>query len=215
MLTLQIDEPNTVLCIGAHCDDIEIGCAGTLLGWASRCPSARFVWVVFSGDEERIAETRAAAVALLGPAARLEIRSHEFRDGYFPSQYAEIKEAFHALRSQVEPTLVLTHHEHDRHQDHRLLAELTWQTFRDHMILEYEVPKYDGDLGSPNVFVPLSAELARRKAELLMASFASQAGKSWFTADTFMGLMRLRGIECRSSSGFAEAFFARKLILGA
>lgn len=215
MQTLQIGEPDIILCIGAHSDDIEIGCGGALASWASRYPSARFVWVVFSGDEERIAETRTAAAAFLGPTARVEIRRHGFRDGYFPCQYAEIKEAFHALRRQLEPSVVLTHHERDRHQDHRLLAELTWQTFRDHLVLEYEVPKYDGDLGSPNLFMPLSAELARRKADILIASFPSQAGRAWFTADTFLALMRLRGIECRSPSGFAEAFFARKLILGA
>lgn len=214
MLTLQISAPDTVLCVGAHCDDIEIGCGGALAGWALRYPAARFVWAVFSGDQARIAETRAAAAAFLGSRARLEIHPHRFRDGYFPAQYAEIKEALHELRGRLEPTVVLTHHQHDAHQDHRLLAELTWQTFRDHLVLEYEVPKYDGDLGHPNVFIPLSAELARRKADILTANFASQAGRTWFTADTFMGLMRLRGIEARSPSGFAEAFFARKLIIG-
>lgn len=214
MLRFQVQDPDTILCIGAHSDDIEIGCAGSLGAWAARHPSARFVWAVFSGNEERIAETRAAAAAFLGPEARLEIHPHRFRDGYFPAQYAEIKEALHQLRGRVAPTLVLTHHQHDAHQDHRLLAELTWQTFRDHLVLEYEIPKYDGDLGRPNLFIPLSAELARRKADILTATFASQAGKAWFTADTFLGLMRLRGIECHSPSGFAEAFFARKVLLG-
>ncbi len=215
MLNLQIGELNTVLCIGAHCDDIEIGCAGSLAGWASRYPSARFVWAVLSGDERRKAETRAAAAALLGSGIQLEIHPYGFRDGYFPTQYGEIKETLHALRSRLEPTLVMTHHQHDAHQDHRLLAELTWQTFRDHLVLEYEIPKYDGDLGRPNVFVPLSAQLARRKADILTRSFASQSDKPWFSADTFLGLMRLRGVECHSPSGFAEAFFARKLLLGA
>lgn len=214
MLTLQISKPDTFLCIGAHCDDIEIGCAGSLAGWASRYPAARFVWAVFSGDEARVAETRAAATALLGGAARVEVLVHAFRESYFPSQYAQIKDAFGALRARVDPTVVLTHHRHDRHQDHGLLAELTWQTFRDHLILEYEVPKYEGDLGRPNVFIPLSPDVARLKVETLIATFRSQLHHDWFTAETFAGLMRLRGVECRSPSGLAEAFFASKVVLG-
>lgn len=214
MLTLQISKPDTFLCIGAHCDDIEIGCSGSLAAWALRYPAARFVWAVFSGDEARVAETRAAAAALLGATARVEVLAHAFRESYFPSQYAEIKDAFGALRARVGPAVVLTHHRHDRHQDHGLLAELTWQTFRDHLILEYEVPKYEGDLGRPNVFIPLSADLARLKVETLLATFRSQLHHDWFTAETFAGLMRLRGVECRSPSGLAEAFFASKVVLG-
>lgn len=213
MLTLHLGEPDTFLCIGAHCDDIEIGCAGSLVGWASRYPSARFIWAVFCGDEERVSETRAAAAALFGPAARVEICAHAFRESYFPAQYAAIKEAFGALRGRIKRGVVLTHCRHDHHQDHRLLAELTWQTFRDHLILEYEIPKYDGDLGRPNVFVPLPSDVAQRKVDTLMASFGSQRHHDWFTPDTFSGLMRMRGIECRSPSGFAEAFFASKLLL--
>ncbi|HVW68996.1 MAG TPA: PIG-L deacetylase family protein [Steroidobacteraceae bacterium] len=204
----------TILCLGAHCDDIEIGCGGTLAHWAKRYPGARFVWAVFSGSAERAAETRAAARALLGGDCHCEIEQHEFRDSYFPDQFAAIKESLAALGTRVRPDVVLTHYERDRHQDHRVLAELAWNTFRNHPILEYEIPKYDGDLGSPNVFVPLPAGVAQRKAEALLASFPSQRGRDWFTADTFLALLRLRGIECKAPSGFAEAFYARKLVLG-
>jgi LmbE family N-acetylglucosaminyl deacetylase len=214
MRSLQLADPRTILCIGAHCDDIEIGCGGTLALWSQRFPNALFVWAIFSGDRPRVAESRAAARALLGESAHVEFRLHEFRDSFFPAQYAEIKDAVSALRQQVNPDVVLTHFERDRHQDHRLLSELTWNAFRDHLVLEYEVPKFDGDLDRPNVYVPLSDPLARRKVDALLGTFATQAGRDWFTADTFLGLMRLRGIECRAPSGFAEAFHGRKLLLG-
>jgi LmbE family N-acetylglucosaminyl deacetylase len=213
MFSLELPEPRTFLCLGAHCDDIEIGCGGALAQWARRYPNARLVWAVFSGNAERIAETRAAAAALLGSSTRVEIVPHDFRDSHFPAQLAGIKEAVEALSRQVDPSVVLTHHEHDRHQDHRVICELTWNTFRNHLILEYEIPKYDGDLGRPNVFIPLAAELARAKADTLVETFRSQRGRDWFTPDLFTALMRLRGIECRSPSGFAEGFFARKLVL--
>jgi LmbE family N-acetylglucosaminyl deacetylase len=205
----------TILCIGAHCDDIEIGCGGALAEWASLYPQARFVWAVFSGTESRIAETRAAAKALLGADHRVDLHFYGFRDSYFPAQFAEIKDALAGLGRQVQPDLVLTHYERDRHQDHRVLAELTWNVFRNHLVLEYEIPKYDGDLGAPNLFVPLSAAVAARKVEALLTSFASQRGRDWFTADTFNALLRLRGIESKAPSGLAEAFYARKLVLGA
>jgi len=205
-------QPPTILCIGAHCDDIEIGCGATLAHWAGQYPQARLSWAVFSGTAERVAETRSAARALLGSERQLELRFFDFRDSYFPSQLAEIKEAFGQLAT-LAPDLILTHHEHDRHQDHRALAELTWNTFRNHLILEYEIPKYDGDLGNPNVFVPLSAETVRRKVEALTTSFITQRGRDWFTADTFTSLMRLRGLQCHAPSGFAEGFYARKLVL--
>jgi LmbE family N-acetylglucosaminyl deacetylase len=189
-------------------------CGGTLAHWAKRYPGARFVWAVFSGTAERAAETRAAARPLLGSECAFEIQQHDFRDSYFPAQFAVIKEALAALATRVCPDVVLTHYERDRHQDHRLLAELTWNTFRNHPILEYEIPKYDGDLGSPNVFVPLPSGLAQHKADALLTNFPSQRGRDWFTADTFLALLRLRGIECKAPSGFAEAFYARKLMLG-
>jgi LmbE family N-acetylglucosaminyl deacetylase len=215
MLSLQLADPRTFLCIGAHCDDIEIGCGGTLSHWAQLYPQARFVWAVFAGDAVRVGESRSAARALLGESTRVEFRLHEFQDSYFPAQFAQIKEAIGALRRDLAPDVVLTHFEHDRHQDHRILSELTWNAFRDHLVLEYEIPKYDGDLGRPNVYVPLPEPLARHKAEALPASFPSQGGRDWFTADTFLALMRLRGIECRAPSGFAEAFHGRKLVVGA
>ena len=214
MRSLQLADPRTILCIGAHCDDIEIGCGGTLAHWSQRFPRARFVWAIFSGDRSRVAESRAAARALLGEHATVELRFHEFRDSFFPAQYAEIKEAVSALRQEVDPQIVLTHFERDRHQDHRLLSDLTWNAFRDHLVLEYEIPKFDADLDRPNVYVALPEPLARRKVDALLASFATQAGRDWFTADTFLALMRLRGIECRAPSGFAEAFHGRKLLLG-
>jgi LmbE family N-acetylglucosaminyl deacetylase len=214
MLSLQLADPRTFLCIGAHCDDIEIGCGGTLSLWAHRYPRAMFVWAVFSADATRADETRAAAAALLGPAARFELRIHDFRDSFFPAEYGEIKESVAALRREVAADVVLTHSEHDRHQDHRTLSELTWSAFRDQLVLEYEIPKYDGDLGRPNLYVPLPVALARRKAECLPEVFASQSRRDWFTADTFLALMRLRGVECRAESGFAEAFYARKVVLG-
>jgi LmbE family N-acetylglucosaminyl deacetylase len=209
----QAGRARTILCIGAHCDDIEIGCGGTLALWASQHPQIRFVWAVFSGSAHRVAETRAAAHALLGADREVELRFLDFRDSYFPTQLAAIKEAFGQLAT-LGPDLVLTHYEHDRHQDHRVLAELTWNTFRDHLILEYEIPKYDGDLGRPNVFVPLPALLVERKVNALLTSFASQRDRDWFTADTFTSLLRLRGVECRAASGFAEGFHSRKVVLG-
>jgi LmbE family N-acetylglucosaminyl deacetylase len=209
----DLTQAPTILCIGAHCDDIEIGCGGALAPWASLYPQARFVWAVFSGTAERVAETRAAAKALLGPDHSVDLHFYSFRDSYFPAQFAEIKDAFAGLGRQVQPDLVLTHYERDRHQDHRVLAELTWNVFRNHLVLEYEIPKYDGDLGAPNLFVPLSAAVAARKVEALLTSFASQRGRDWFTADTFNALLRLRGIESKAPAGLAEAFYARKLVL--
>jgi LmbE family N-acetylglucosaminyl deacetylase len=191
-----------VLAIGAHADDIEIGCGGTLLSLAERGEQH---WVVLSAGPERAEEAQASAAAF---GAEVDVQG--FRDAFF--RYGgEVKEFFEELKGRFEPDLILTHHDADRHQDHRLVAELTWNTFRDHLILEYEVPKYDGDVGAPNVFVPLEEEQARRKVELLLESFPSQAEKRWFTEDLFMALMRLRGMECNSPSGFAEAFYARKL----
>jgi LmbE family N-acetylglucosaminyl deacetylase len=213
MLSLQLADPHTILCIGAHCDDIEIGCGGTLAHWAQRYPQARIIWATFAAEPARAAESRAAARALLGEA-RVEFSLHDFEDSFFPAHYARLKKAVAVLR-ELEPDVVLTHYEHDRHQDHRTLAELTYSAFRDHLVLEYEIPKYDGDLGRPNVYVPLPEAVAHRKVEALLASFPSQAGRDWFTADTFNALMRLRGIECRAPSGFAEAFYGRKLTVSA
>jgi LmbE family N-acetylglucosaminyl deacetylase len=208
MLKLGLgDGPLKVLAIGSHADDIEIGCGATLLRLAGDVPGLELHWVVLSAAGERADEARASAEAY-----GAEVDVQEFRDAFF--RYGpEVKEYFEALKSRLEPDLVFTHHDGDRHQDHRLVAELTWNTFRNHLILEYEIPKYDGDLGTPNVFFAVDEEVARRKVELLLESFPSQRGKRWFTEDLFLALMRLRGMECNAASGLAEAFYARKLSL--
>jgi len=209
VLTLDLArgrEQLRVLAIGAHSDDIEIGCGGTLLRLASEVQQLDLTWVVLSADGSRADEARAGAEAF--GATTVEVEAYE--DAFF--KYGrEVKEHFEGLKARVAPDVVLTHHGSDLHQDHRLVAELTWNTFRDHLILEYEIPKYDGDLGAPNVFVQLDEEIARRKLEALQRCFPSQAGKPWFTDDVFRGLLALRGMESRAPSGFAEAFYGRKL----
>ena len=202
----------TILCLGAHADDIEIGAGGTVLRLVRAHPGSTVHWVVFSAPGRRAAEARASAARFLRAAGRRSVEVYDFRDGFFPDARTPIKEAFEALKP-IAPDLILTHTERDRHQDHRLVAELTWNTFRDHMILEYEVPKYDGDLGSPNVFVPLAARDRRRKIAILMASFPSQHRKRWFSPATFEALMRLRGVESAARAGYAEAFYVRKVTL--
>jgi LmbE family N-acetylglucosaminyl deacetylase len=202
-----------LLAIGAHADDIEIGCGGTILQLARMFPALVVHWVVLSGDPPRDEEARAGAVAFLEGVARTDVTVAEFRDSFFPYG-GEVKEFFESLKEKVSPDLVLTHHGADLHQDHRLAAELTWNTFRDHLILQYEIPKYDGDLGSPNVFVHLDEESCRRKVELLLRSFPSQHANVWFREDLFLALMRLRGMESNSPSGYAEAFYGRKLVVG-
>ncbi len=215
MLRFKPDLPaeGTVLCLGAHCDDIEIGCGGTLIELHRRHPELRFVWEVFSGDAVRERETRAAAVALLGPDAHVAVNVHSFRVSYFPHAGDDIKDAFEALRARITPDLVMTHYLADRHQDHRVVAELTWNTFRNHAILEYEIPKYEGDLAQPGVYCPLAPESVDRKVDTLLQCFPSQRGHHWFDADLFRGHLRLRGVECNSPSRYAEAFHARKLVL--
>lgn len=203
----------TILCLGAHCDDIEIGCGGTLLELKKRFRRLRFVWVVFSGPESRAAETRTAASMLLAGSAEYSVEVHGFRASYFPSCAAEIKDAFEALKARVAPELIFTHYLHDRHQDHRVIAELAWNTFRDHAILEYEIAKFEGDLGQPNVYVPLGSDIIDRKVRVLLESFPSQRSRTWFDAELFRGHMRLRGVECNSRSRYAEAFHARKVTL--
>jgi LmbE family N-acetylglucosaminyl deacetylase len=202
-----------ILCLGAHADDIEIGCGGLLLQLIQAVRKIEVDWVVFSADAKRERETRRSGRLFLKGAARSRIAVERFRDGFFPYEGKVIKEAFERLKTRQSPDLILTHYREDRHQDHRLLSDLTWNTFRDHWILEYEVPKFDGDLGSPSCFVPLARETCRRKVEYLSSAFGSQRDKHWFTDETFMGLMRLRGMECRAADGFAEAFYARKTVL--
>lgn len=218
MLRLAPNKPERLqrlLCIGAHCDDIEIGCGGTVLALLAGNPRLDVEWVVFSSDAAREREARASAADFLRNAANHRVTIHSFRNGYFPSVSADIKDCFEQLKNTVRPDLVLTHHRGDFHQDHRVLGELTWNTFRNHLILEYEIPKYDGDIGRPNVFVPLPDELRARKIELVLRHFASQQDKQWWSAETFNALMRLRGIECNAPAGHAEAFYGAKIELSA
>jgi LmbE family N-acetylglucosaminyl deacetylase len=203
----------SVLCLGAHSDDIEIGCGGTILRIIDEWPETRLHWVVFSADDEREAEARRSAEDFAAGAASSVVVVHRFRESYFPYVGGEIKDAFETLKRKVDPDLVFVHRRDDDHQDHRTVAALTWNTFRDHLIAEYEVPKYEGDLGSPNLFVPLRKELAERKIELLTRHFASQRSKRWFRAETFRGLLALRAVECNATAGFAEAFHVRKLVI--
>ncbi len=169
-------------------------------------------WVAFASNPTREGEARAGADSFLDQAADRQVVIHKFRDGYLPFQGAEVKDAFEAAKADFRPDLILTHHRHDRHQDHRMVAELTWNTYRDHAILEYEIPKYEGDLGTPNLYLPLSEAVARRKIDLIVRSYPSQAGKRWFRPETFEAVLRLRGIECNAPDGFAEAFHATKLV---
>ncbi len=205
-------QPFRLLCIGAHSDDLEIGCAGTVLTWLASMPAVEVTWVVLSAEGIRSSEANRSARALLARAARRKVFIANFRDCFLQSQYTDVKDYFEHLKKEVDPDVVMTHWLQDRHQDHRLTAELTWNTWRNHLVLEYEIPKYEGDLANPNVYVPISTSLARRKVSHLNRCFSSQRGKEWFTGDTFLGLMRLRGLESRSQSGFAEAFHARKLV---
>ena len=201
-----------ILCLGSHADDIEIGCGGTILRLAEQYPKSEFHWVVFSGGEVRQTEAQRAA-ELFGQSGLRGPTLNTFPDGFMPFVATEIKQFFETLKATVSPDLIFTHNRKDAHQDHRLLAELTWNTFRNHLILEYEIPKYDGDLGQPSVFVPLEADLCRKKVDYIVDTFKSQHGKRWFEESTFLSLMRLRGMECNAASGYAEAFYCRKLVL--
>jgi LmbE family N-acetylglucosaminyl deacetylase len=217
MQQLQLDigdRPPTILLLGAHCDDIEIGCGGAVLRLAARYPQAQFRWVTFSADEvPRADETRAAAARLLSEVSTAPtIRVENFRTSYFPHVGPALKECFETLKV-YRPNLILTHCRHDLHQDHRTVHELTWNTFRDHLILEYEIPKFDGDLGAPNVFIPLTRAEMKRKCDTLLECFPTQRSRQWFTRETFEALARIRGIECNAPEGYAEAFYGRKCAL--
>jgi LmbE family N-acetylglucosaminyl deacetylase len=209
----EADAPLRLLCLGAHADDIEIGCGGTVLRLLAERPDTTVRWIVFSGREQRAEEARQSADAFLEGASDGQVDILQFRDGYFPYQGADIKDWFEALKRQYRPSLVLTHWEGDAHQDHRLIAELTRNTFRDALVLSYEIPKYDGDIGRPNLYVPLMRAQAERKLGMLRRFFPSQAGRGWFTDDTFVGLARLRGIECNAPDGLAEAFHVNKAVV--
>jgi LmbE family N-acetylglucosaminyl deacetylase len=203
-----------VLCLGAHSDDIEIGVGGTLLKLACEVPDIEIYWVVFSAPGLRAEEARRSADEFLASVARKQVRIGSFRESYFPSEWPSIKEWFEEIKAEFDPEVVFTHYRDDRHQDHRILSDLAWNTFRNHLILEYEILKYDGDLGCPNLFMPLSEQLCARKVELLLKHFQTQSTKHWFSRDTFEAMLRIRGIECVSSTGRAEAFYGRKLVFG-
>jgi LmbE family N-acetylglucosaminyl deacetylase len=202
-----------VLCIGAHSDDIEIGCGGTILRWIQEDRGLEVYWVVLSSNHERRKEASRSADLFLQAAGKKKVFIESFRDGFFPYQGAEIKEYFEVLKKRVSPDIVLTHYRDDRHQDHRLVSDLTWNTFRREPILEYEIPKYDGDLGHPNFFVHLDQAICRKKIKNILAVFKTQTGKHWLTEDTLRAILRLRGVESHAEEKFAEAFYCRKMIL--
>ncbi len=214
MLALTFPKKLRVLCLGAHSDDIEIGCGGTLLKLAEECEHLEVIWVVFSAEGERAKEARKSANSYLRNVARAEVVVKDFRGSLFPYEGEKIKSYFETLKA-FEPDLVFTHFRDDRHQDHRVISDLSWNTFRNHLILEYEIPKYDGDLGAPTVFVSLDKKTVKKKTKRLRQYFQTQGNKHWFAEETFSGLMRLRGMECASGTGYAEGFYARKLTVGA
>jgi LmbE family N-acetylglucosaminyl deacetylase len=216
MIRLNLDPERAgnlkVLCLGCHPDDIEIGCGGAILRLREQYPSCVFHWVVFSANGVREAEAQRGAELFAG-IQRNSVMLKNFRDGFMPFEGTAVKELFEDLKKLPSPDLIFTHNRKDAHQDHRLVAELTWNTFRDHLILEYEIPKYDGDMGRPSVYVPLEAEVCQKKARYILDTFKSQSSKQWFEESTFLSLMRLRGMECNAPSGYAEAFYSRKLVL--
>jgi LmbE family N-acetylglucosaminyl deacetylase len=211
--TAAKNRPLRILCLGAHADDIEIGCGGTMLRLMAEHPHASVRWIVFSGDDGRKEEAKAAAARFLSDCSNAAVEVLGFRDSYFPDERGAIKDVFERLKLQQDPSLILTHFRDDSHQDHRIVSELTWNTFRDHLIWEYEIPKYEGDQGNPNIFVPLSKELACRKTTAIVEGFPSQLARPWFSAETFLSLMRLRAIGCHAPEGFAEAFYCRKAVV--
>jgi LmbE family N-acetylglucosaminyl deacetylase len=216
MKVLQLAAPGdrlSVLCLGAHSDDVEIGAGGTLLTLQERGILLDVHWCVLSGGNEREREARASATDFLSAAQSFQIELMSFKDTLFPEQGEAIKSWFTTLRGRVDPDVIFTHRRQDAHQDHRHICRLTWNTFRDHCILEYEIPKWDGDMGQPNLYVPISARILKRKIDLLMTHFQSQRSKQWFDSETFLGLARLRGMECRAPELYAESFFGRKLVL--
>jgi LmbE family N-acetylglucosaminyl deacetylase len=203
----------TLLFLGAHSDDIEIGCGGTILKLLTEYNVKKVHWVVFAARDNRAKEARQSAGLFLHGSQETSVAVHPFRDGYLPYSGSEIKDAFENLKSAASPDIIFTHYRHDLHQDHRIISELTWNTFRDHLILEYEVVKYDGDLGSPNLFVSLTEETCRKKTDNLHRCFKSQADRKWFSDDTFLSMLRIRGVESNASDGYAEAFYCRKMVI--
>ena len=211
---LQLSNIQTVLCLGAHSDDLEIGCGGAILDLIASQPNVRVHWCVFSADRQRDAEARTSAARFLEGAAEHRVEIFPFRDSFFPNQWGEIKETLTDLSQRVQPDLIFSHRLEDRHQDHRLIAELTWCAFRNHLILEYEIPKYEGDLGQPNLYWTISRAIANKKIAHLLETFGTQAAKPWFDAELFQSMLRLRGSECHSPSKLAEGFYCRKAVIG-
>ena len=213
MRQISLGSVHRLLCLGAHSDDIEIGAGGTLLKLAGEVPDLEVWWVVFSAPGVRADEARRSADEFLRSVSCKQVRIGSFRESYFPGEWPSIKDWFEEIRAKFDPEIVFTHYNDDRHQDHRVLSDLAWNTFRNHLILEYEILKYDGDLGRPQVFMPLSPELCERKIELLLKHFQTQTTKHWFTRSSFEAMHRIRGVECASPTGLAEAFFCRKMVL--
>ena len=199
-----------LLCLGAHCDDIEIGCGGALLALQDKYSINTIRWEVFASTPARKKEAEAAAHSFVDSKSSLQLSIHSYRDAFLQESWSDIKEDFEGIKQSFQPDLILTHFGQDKHQDHRLISELTWNTFRNHLILEYEIPKYDGDLGQPQIFIPVTDGQAQKKVDILMDAYLSQAGKHWFEADTFLSLMRLRGLECGGEQKYAEGFYLRK-----
>ncbi|MCB0631386.1 MAG: PIG-L deacetylase family protein [Saprospiraceae bacterium] len=215
MIPLQFDLKGRrglrILCLGAHCDDIEIGCGGTLLKLIDQYPIEQLKWIVFASNEVRKREAVASAEKFLEAVPNREIIVLDYRDAFLSFAALQIKEYFESVKRSIDPDVVFTHYRDDRHQDHRLISDLSWNTFRSHLVLEYEIPKYDGDLGIPNFFCKLTEEQAEKKAAILLECFESQKNKHWFDRDTFLSLMRIRGMECAHNGRYAEAFHARKI----
>lgn len=210
--SIRKDQALKILCLGAHSDDIEIGCGGTVLRLAGEVDYKEIYWVIFAASGQRASEARDSASRILENVKQKKIVIKDFRDGFFPYIGVEIKEYFEELKKEFEPDIIFTHYRNDLHQDHRLISELTWNTFRNHLILEYEIPKYDGDLGSPNYFVHLSEDLGRKKIEGILKCFKTQGGNNWFTEDTFLSTLRIRGLESNAPDKYAEGFYCRKII---
>jgi LmbE family N-acetylglucosaminyl deacetylase len=202
-----------LLCLGAHCDDIEIGCGGTILKLAESFKINSFFWVTFCSNQERAKEANNSANLFLEKVTNKQIIIKDFRDGFLPYIGYEVKEYFESLKKQIQPDIIFTHYRHDLHQDHRLICELTWNTFRGNFILEYEIPKYDSDLGSPNSFVILDEEFAKKKVDIILENFKSQNTKEWFSRETLYSLLKLRAVETNAANNYAEAFYCRKSIL--
>jgi len=216
MLKINFDQTEKsdykILCLGAHCDDIEIGCGGTILKLIEDYSNIAVYWVVFSSNQQRAQEAKISSNIFLKEVSNKEVVIKNFQDGFLPFQGKEVKECFEELKQEFSPDLILTHHRQDRHQDHRLISDFTWNTFRNHLILEYEIPKYDGDLGTPNFFVHLDEAICRRKIQYLIDAFPTQKNKQWFTEETFRSILRIRGIESNSPSNYSEAFHCRKMV---